>query len=196
MGLFRSRKQVEEKFWNWFTNNEEQIFHFENNQDQVFNSLDQALKTVNKYLTFEFGPVINGKREFVISADGIKEAFPAVEALYSKAPSFDNWEIVKFRQRRPPMNIQFGDLLIKHTDLLVALAKQGSLIDLTVFIKGMTKEKARIFQQAAFILLDQAIGEYEMETKVGIIQVMPYDPSINVDLVTLLELPEKFNALI
>ena len=69
-------KSKESKYWQWF----------ENNQDKVFNELSHKLKNVHKNLTFEFGPIINNQREFVISAGGIKAAFPAVEILYNNTP--------------------------------------------------------------------------------------------------------------
>lgn len=62
------------------------LFHFETDQEKTFDKLSAELKKANPDLTFEFGPVENGKREFVISAAGIKTAFPYVESLFNSAP--------------------------------------------------------------------------------------------------------------
>lgn len=80
------RKTPEARFWAWFRKNNNKLFHFEKNQDQVFARLRTALTKVHPGLTFEIGLIRNGKREFVISADGQKDAFAAVESLYAAAP--------------------------------------------------------------------------------------------------------------
>src|SRR4051812_44636605 len=76
----------ESDFWAWFKKEDVKLFAFESNQEAVFNSLDAAIHRVNPDLTFEFGPVQDGRREFVISAGGIQSAFPAVESLHRAAP--------------------------------------------------------------------------------------------------------------
>src|SRR5690349_4035180 len=90
----------ESEFWAWFKKEEARLFSFESNQDAVFESLGNAMHRVNPDLTFEFGPIEDGKRQFVISAGGISSAFPAVERLYDAAPSLSRWQWVKFRPRR------------------------------------------------------------------------------------------------
>ena len=51
---------------------------------------------------FEFSPIHSaGVREFTISADGIKQYFPIVKSLVSKAPHINKWKINAFRQRVP-----------------------------------------------------------------------------------------------
>ena len=104
MTLF-AKDTKEQAFWKWFEKNQEDLFHFEKNREAVFDRLAKALKKVHDDLTFEFSPVReNGTREFVISAGGIKTAFPSVEALHASAPKLPKWTILKYRQRRFPIN--------------------------------------------------------------------------------------------
>ncbi len=80
----------EEKFWVWFQKHSNDIFYFERDREKVFEKLTAALTNVNKDLTFEFSPIrVNGKREFVISAGGIKSAFSSVESLCQAAPDLE-----------------------------------------------------------------------------------------------------------
>ena len=58
-------------FWRWFQDNEQDLFAFESDMERVFARLTDAIEAVHPELTFEFGPVEFGKREFVISAGGI-----------------------------------------------------------------------------------------------------------------------------
>jgi len=99
MPLFK-RVSREEEFWNWFQKNEDSIFNFEKDQETIFSNLQSALHKVNQNLTFEFSRVKDNKREFVISADGLKSAFSAVESLFTSAPVLPRWIFIKFRPRR------------------------------------------------------------------------------------------------
>ena len=76
MGCSQNQDSKEALFWRWFQANETRLFDFEKDQDRVFNELQMQLHRIQPSLTFEFGPKEEGKREFVISADGIKDAFP------------------------------------------------------------------------------------------------------------------------
>ena len=91
----------EAEFWKWFQDHEKELYDFEKDQQRVFGQLNGALAKVDADLTFEFGPKEqDGKREFVISAGGIRSAFPKVEALWLAAPKLERWVVIKFRPRR------------------------------------------------------------------------------------------------
>jgi hypothetical protein len=98
-----------EKFWHSFTRHEAELFNFEKDQQRIFDKLFGALRKVNQDLVFEFGPKKQqeGKerREFVISAGGIKSAFPAVISLRDAAPDLPRWHITAFRPRRVTINV-------------------------------------------------------------------------------------------
>jgi hypothetical protein len=188
-----AKKSQEAEFWAWFTKNEDHLFHFERDQERTFDALNAAMQKVHPNLTFEFGPIEKGKREFVISADGLKAAFPAVESLYSAAPSLQKWVFIKFRPRRAPMELQIGELKIKPADVEVAVEADGNKAGFTVFVRGFDEGKKNQFSQAAFIMLDQAIGEYDMETKVGFIEVKPFEQASTSKRHTLENLPQMFD---
>ena len=83
--LFRKKESPDVAFWSWFATNEDRLFYFEKDQEKIFDELNGKLRAIHPSVTFEFGPVKQGKREFVISADGIREAFPFVERTFSSA---------------------------------------------------------------------------------------------------------------
>ncbi|QQS42315.1 MAG: hypothetical protein IPM63_05060 [Acidobacteriota bacterium] len=183
----------EARFWTWFEENQDEIYHFERDQERVFDRLQEEMSKVHPDLTFEFGPEEDGKREFVISADGIIEAFPAVEALYSSAPSLPRWTIIKFRPRRPAMTIEIGQLKLEPSDIQVSIEPDGEKAGLTVFVKDLDQSRSDQYKQAAFIMLDQAIGEYDMETKVGFIGLQPFESNSDQERHSLDELPQRFD---
>ena len=165
---------TETEFWKWFQNHEKELYDFEKDQEKVFDSLNDALKKVSPDLTFEFGPKkSDGRREFVISAGGIKAAFPKVEALCAAAPKLDRWIVVKFRPRRKDINdLQYNDKKVKAEDVRYLLFKDekpgkvGIMIFLPGFHKGSEKGD---FGQIGYLFLDEALGEYDVEMKVGAI---------------------------
>jgi len=90
----------QEVFWIWFAQHQAELFDFETDQERLFDQLAIQLQKVQPNLTFEFGPKDGGKREFVISAGGIKAAFPAVVFLADVVPALDQWRVTAFRPRR------------------------------------------------------------------------------------------------
>jgi len=183
-----------EDFWKWFQSNEDRLFNFEKNREQTFDMLGAEMHKLNPSLTFEFGPIEDGKREFVISADGVKEAFPQVEALYAAAPSLPRWKFIRFRPRRKPMDVKYGGVSVRAASVTVQLVQNGQVADVTVFIPNYSEADRKTFGAIAFLLLDGALGEYDVETRVGQINV---DATLKVQAQTssLQDLPKAFDAL-
>jgi hypothetical protein len=163
----------EHKFWRWFQSNESRLFDFEDEREKIFDQVGAELHKIDPALTFEFGPKKNGRREFVISADGIRSAFPKVEALYAAAPSLPRWKFIKFRPRRTPMDVNYGGVTVKARLVVVALEPAGPKANLTIFIPGYSQASHQTYMAIAFLLLDQALGEYDVETRIGNIDVKP-----------------------
>lgn len=167
----RTRVTREERFWDWFQKNEDALFHFEQDRSRIFSALTQEIHKVNPSLTFEFGPELNNVREFTISADGIKQAFPDVEALHAAAPRLPRWKFIKFRQRRTPSEISFRGITVNPQSVALRVIPNGEVVDIIVFMKGYTQAAQETYTGIAFLLLDQALGEYDVETRVRQIRV-------------------------
>ncbi|MCG6142685.1 MULTISPECIES: hypothetical protein [Leptospira] len=178
VGIFSITKTKEEKFWIWFSNNSEKLFQFQKDQKLIFDELARELKKIHPDLVFEFGPIINNKRDFVLSADGIKSAFPAVEKLYKNHPNLKEWNFIKFRPRRKSINtIEFSGKKITQDDLKFAIFEEDepNKIGLIIFINGFNEEDEEIYTQIAYLFLDQIIGEYDVETHIASIIIQGFD---------------------
>lgn len=185
----------EADFWAWFQQNEDEIFNFESNQEVVFDKLAARMQKINPSLTFEFGPKEAGVRDFVISADGIKDAFPSVEKLYAAAPELKKWKVLKFRPRREPFDIKYQGISVQAASVTVSIKRDGLKAAITVLIPGYTKSKHETYAGIAFLILDQALGEYDVETRVGAIDVAA--PSEHYGQVrSLADLPKAFDELL
>jgi hypothetical protein len=162
----------EEKFWKWFVQNQDMLFEFEKDQENIFYRLAAEMKKVHPDLTFEFSPVFeNEKREFVISAGGIKKAFPAVETLFDSAPRLSKWKFIKFRPRRKPLNdLNFGGKSITASEVHYKMYDDQEKVGLIVFLDGYNDAELDIYGNIGYLFLDQALGEYDIEMKVGFIE--------------------------
>ncbi len=175
--LFK-KKITEKEFWSWFEKNSEDYFQLdEKNYDLLFNKLGLQLSKYHKDLTFEFSVEMDqGKREFIISAEGMVSAFPAVIKLVEEAPSLEKFNVVAFRQRQDSeQEIYFEDIVLNTEDIFFTYRedKQMDCLDIVIYIKGYSEENDQ-FITAAFIMLDSLIGEYDVGVKLGEINFEPY----------------------
>ncbi len=171
-------KSKEDVFWAWFVKNSSRLFHFEDEQEKIFDEITVQLRKINPDLTFEFGPIQNDKREFIISAGGIKSSFPAVEKLYSVKPDLKEWKITKFRPRRDGLfTIQFLEKKVSSEDIRFLFFKDDdkTKIGILLFLNGYTESESSVYEEIAYLFLDQVIGEYDVETYIGAIEIQGFD---------------------
>jgi hypothetical protein len=166
-------------FWQYFAREEEVIFKFEKDQKRVFARLTEELQKVHPDLTFEFGPVTEGARDFVISAGGVKKAFPAVEKLYGERPELKRFRVIKFRPRRKVVSdLNYGGLAIRGKDVyyhLVSDEEDVNKVGVLLFLPGYSKNKEVEFGNIGYLMLDEAIGEYAVETYISAIEMKGHD---------------------
>lgn len=183
------------KFWKWFVEHEAELFDFESDPERIFRQLQAALHRVHSDLTFEFGPK-QATREFVISAGGIKSAFPAVVALAKAAPDLPKWQVTAFRPRREAVGIvEFQGKGVDPKDVQFSLLDGGRIAGIHLFIPGY-REGDKPLAQIAYLMLDEALGEYDVETRLGLIEVLSPETPTDEERYPLTELPERFDALV
>lgn len=190
--------QREEEFWNWFVLHEDELFSFdserEGNREHLFDELASQLIKVDPDLCFEFGPS-EMKREFVISADGIKRAFPAVVSLVKAAPALDRWKLIAFRPRRAPNVVEIQGRRIDPSDVQFTLLDNGKMAGINLFLPGF-REDEFAFKQIGYLILDEALGEYDVETRLGLIKMLSPETRTGGGRYPLIELPKRFDSLV
>lgn len=189
----------ENEFWRWFEANETSLFDFEGHQERIFTALTEELQRVHPDLTFELSVAVeNGVREFVISADGIRDAFPAVEALHAAAPALPRWRWIRFRPRRGPSDIQIADRVIRAEDVRYVLYQdeEPGKLGILLFMEGYTEEEHNLYGQVGFLMLDGALGEYDVETRVGGIDIDSPASKYFAQSLPLEQLPRHFDQAI
>ena len=165
------------QFWNWFKANQAQLFKAEGSKHRVLAELGINLKNIDQDLTFEMGREADGKREFDVSADGIPELFPLVKQVVAAAPKMEKWKVVAFRQRVSPAQLKElairGEPAVGHgeridiavKDMRASLTRVGDKANVDVFLKNYSGKEGQ--QSMVLVMLQQAIGEYDLVTKVG-----------------------------
>jgi hypothetical protein len=186
---------AQDKFWKWFVKHEAELYDFEFDRERVFNQLASELQKIDSNLVFEFGPK-RPQREFVISAGGIKSSFPAVVMLASAAPVLERWTVIAFRPRRTPIsNIEIRGKRIDPEGVQFSLLDNGKVAGIYLFLPGFQEADVDL-KQIGYLLLDEALGEYDVETGLGLIKMLSPDEPTNEDRYPLVELPELFDGLI
>jgi hypothetical protein len=185
-------------FWDWFVRNEPKLFQFraerEDERERLFDELASQLQKVHPDLVFEFGPN-EAKREFVISAGGIKGAFSSVSSLVGAAPTLARWRITAFRPRRNPVNVvEFRGKRVNPKDVQFALLSKGKLPGVRLFIPGY-QESDSDMKAIGYLLLDESLGEYDVESRLGLIEMLSTEKRTDGQRHPFSELPQQFDEL-
>jgi hypothetical protein len=192
-----SQVSKEEAFWKWFESNEARLFNFEKDQEKVFDELTTEMHNVQPDLSFEFGREKNGSREFVISANGMRAAFPAVESLADKAPALPRWKITKFRPREDGASTISMDGVDVSTDQVTfTIEPDGEKAGITLFFEVFDQKRQETYASLGFILLDHALGEYDVVTKVGFIEFKANSEPSKLKKLPFTELPSTFDRFV
>ena len=190
---------AQEQFWIWFVAHERELFDFDPNQvaerERIFDQLHGELQKVDPDLTFEFGPN-ERRREFVISAGGIQRAFPAVVSLALAAPALEQWQVKAFRPRRTPLQIvEFAEKRVDPEEVQFSLLDNGKIAGIRLFIPGFRDDDAEL-KQIAYLLLDGALGEYDVESRLGLIEMFSPQTATAETRYPLADLPTRFDRLV
>jgi len=123
--------------------------------------------------------------DFVISADGIRANVDAVKALANAAPTIDGWKVTAFRPRKPMDEdavLQLGDEVFGDGNIFYRLgdASDGKC-DVAIRFRSTLEAPDDALIGPAFLIMDAAIGEYDVMTKVGEIDVAFSKPDAPLD---------------
>ena len=168
-------------FWAWFTKNEPAIFAA-GSESSCFDELFGRLQAIDEHLTYECSPAAVSPREMIFSADGIKEGFGAVDAVVDAAPKLDRWHFIRFRPRQADyasVSIVFGQQRVRGSDIEYVITTNGVQIGLDIFIRGCERDDAEDFVKCAYLFADAALGEYDMECKVGMFRIHAWDSELH-----------------
>ena len=170
----------QKKSWKWFAAHADDLAAITRGDEPILDEVTEALHKVNPGLSFEIGLASTGQLEFFVSANGRRALFPAVEELVASAPPIPNWRITAFKQPKDDdLGIVYDGFELSTGDIWFASRPRAGLVDLTLYIRGMTANNKKAAMGASFVLLDNALGEYLTATGIGELdwQPLPDDPA-------------------
>ena len=80
-------------------------------------------------------------------------------------------------------------------DVQFSLLDNGTTAGIYLFIPGFRDEDTDL-KQIGYLLLDEALGEYDVEARLGLIKMLPSDTQRKGERYPLTELPIRFDELV
>ena len=169
------------EFWAWFQANEADFPSTEDFDEAYGTELSRRLTEIQSGLVYEIAIPDEGEKEFIISADGVKELIPSVQDLVESAPSLEGWTIIAFRPRMEDyagFRLRFGEHEFDPKKLWCWSRIEDGRFDLVVYHPDYSDEMRTLLINGTYILLDMALGEYDVMTGIRYIdhRDLPDDP--------------------
>ena len=207
-----------EAFWEWFQQEEVQGLIYDHRQPNTpieivnlnhptYRKLHRKLDDMN--ISYQFGmqdPSDDNKCEFVIHGCGIKRAFPIVKAMVRAAPTLPRWNVVAFKPRQEELfSILFEGRFNADPEKMQCITniehENPRKIYVFVFFDvpyRLYYSSRQKYQQLTYLMLDAALGEYNVEMHLGRIETchvsdLKYDTENEVR--PFLEFPKLFDEM-
>jgi len=197
-----SKKWKESDFWEWFLTVEEALHGMSYDSPELEDlviSISEALSKLSPDLEFEVNLEAdkNGKKTFFISGAGVKESFPQVESLASHAPENDRWHFVKYKQRKEDVGeLALGEGMLFSPDNIFYVLHEDDpgKVGLSLFFSKFQSNVEDIFQKVGFLFLDAMLGEYDVATRIGVIEFKAKTESGDLPIQPLSQLRDEFDS--
>lgn len=182
-------------FWQWFADHQSEFKSLSKPDEPFWDAAVKQIKKVNKRFWFELSGAGDAIREFVVTAEGHVEAFPAAEMLVSLAPKIEGWVFIALK---PPMGFTFttryeGALFEPRHMWFLPLknASRPQDFGMRVGIQGLESMDRAVASNAVLVILDTGLGERSAALDIQYIQVseLPSDPA-SLGYMELVELPD------
>jgi hypothetical protein len=183
---------TDEAFWKWFTTNSPSLSK-EPKPIDVMNRIQEQLNKGHPGVLAEIGST-KERRKLVLTADGDRKIFPIIQRLYASRPTVEGWDVVAFRPRDiNALTIEMNGQKLDPRAVRYRAQRSGDQLDVEVFVPGYV-EGDKTMAQMAFIALDHTLGEYDVETKVAGIKLLPIERA-DATARPLAQLPAEIDAL-
>lgn len=167
--MFGFKKDTKETFWQWLAAHRRQIHHELSGgaRPETWRysivELGRRLQELNPEFVHEIGMADPSTIELIVSANGIKDVFPAVIELVKSAPQLNGFKITAFRPRYGDgFQLEVAGNKITDDILTYRLIAEGNDLNIELFIDCDLDKQQRTM--AGFLILDQKLGEYDVAT--------------------------------
>ncbi|HLT47508.1 MAG TPA: hypothetical protein VK002_09800 [Rubricoccaceae bacterium] len=186
-------------FWRWFAEHADTLRE-PLPEPALYDQLFARLRYVHPDLVCEVGIADDSTGELLLSAGGIKAAFGTVRALAEAAPSLPGWRVVAFKPRRgAEATVELpGNRRVRSADVWFRLRPHApGTVALDLYVSGGLDPEDEGMVAALFVLLDAALGEVDVATRIGPITWDRASASPALEgLHPFRDLPERFDAMV
>jgi hypothetical protein len=136
-------------------------------------------------------------RELIISAHGVREYFPDLLLLASKAPGLRYYKVTAFRMRtdEPSFGMRMDDFELSTDEIHVGYYSDRGLIGIELkFTKSVPMDMIDHSQNMAMIMVDHVLGEFDFAVRVGAVNFVDEFTSDVANSVGLPLLASKFDS--
>ena len=176
------RERVHE-FWNWFPTQADQLtkaVNSDNPQESLTSFVDQVRDRIGG-LAWAFGTgATEGTLSFTVTGEGEKPRQLLAQHWLDQAVPVDGWDFYCSRQATPiehlkAIKIEVGDAQIDVDTMLIAtqVDEENQTVDLQAWHPALEHLDGSDRYRIAFLLLDESLGEYGTQTKLGRIELQP-----------------------
>jgi hypothetical protein len=161
-------------FWQWFGKNAARL-HDDKDFVGVMKEIGVEMAKIDPGVFAEIA-VDKSQRSLILTADGKRQLFPLVQALYAARPTVAGWTIVPFRPRMPAaqlegMQFEMAGKRYDPTAITFSAARNGDKLDIEVY--SPTDDISNPAKSMMFTMIDHVIGEYDTETRIAGIDFGP-----------------------
>ncbi|MGJ6121434.1 DUF695 domain-containing protein [Mycolicibacterium sp. Y3] len=156
--------------------------------------LSPRVASIDERLSWELGPGQRSAHQLIVTAADPAERAVARRWLNAAPPADTVWSYSDYRQRRTlgMFTITVGSSRIHYCDVIVGVQRMHAHLDVQVYHPSFADAPQRQRLEVAFIVLDHALGELDVEKWIGGVDVVTHRP---VDGYPLAELVGVVDAL-
>lgn len=161
--------QAARKFWEWFAANAAQVVSEDDQvREAAADQLSDAFHAAFPNLTWEVEVQEDDDLWFIISPDGVPDRIDEVVQVARNAPKISGWKIVPFRQRGSlNVSLQMHGRTLTYQDIWCQVETVGWQANIVLHVDGLTNENKSDMTGATFVLIDNALGEFDSMVRLG-----------------------------
>lgn len=167
------------RFWAWFAWNEERLrcglATAPESAGALVDELADALQQYDTRLFPLIGASPEGDCELIVTAEGNRDAFPAVFELVRAAPPLAGWTFTALKPRfgdfDPLTSVSHEGITLSLESTRFALRAEDGKLDLALLVPDHAVEEAEAYAFAATQLVEGVLGEHDLATRVSTLRV-------------------------
>jgi hypothetical protein len=194
-GTFKARVA---EFWRWFPDVAKRFEAAAEADDpqEVVNEVGEYMERTLPGLSWALGRGENGKHSFTVTGEGLVPKQLLAAYWQSQAVELPGWTFYASRQPSPPETLKDLAIGVSEDDQVDAASvivktsvdEEAEQIDIIAWHPSLAKVPAEHHFQILFLLLDEALGEFGVQTWLGEIKVEPIEDSTGTR--SLIDLPK------